>query len=93
MPHHIPGMGDEGDLTQLVCVSTLLHTCAYDTQLHTQAHIWRSWSTEVSVPHGECFLGLRFAQHTSLCSTHCSSSNVILPNPRNLDHHPSSIMF
>ena len=42
--------------------------------------IWRSWSTEVSVPHGECFLGLGSAQHTpALCSTHCSSVAVLVP--------------
>ena len=44
------------------------------------------WSTEVSVHHGEWILGLGFAQHTpALCSSHCSSGNVILPNPRTLD--------
>ena len=31
---------------------------------------------------------LGFAQHTpALCSTHCSSDNVILPNPRTLDEY------
>ena len=40
------------------------------------------------MPHGECFLGLGFAQHTpALCSTHRSSGNVILPNPRTLDEY------
>ena len=79
----------------LVCISTLLHPCAHVTQPHTHAHIWRSWSTEVSIPHGECLLGLGFAQHRpALCSTHCSSGNVILPNPRTLDEYgtPSSIL-
>ena len=36
--------------------------------------------------HGECFLGLGFAQQTpAFCSTHCSLGNAILPNPRTLD--------
>ena len=67
----------------LVCICTMLQLCICHTATHTHAHIWRSWSNKVSLPQGECFLGLGFARHTpALCSTHCS--NVILPNPRTL---------
>ena len=77
--------------THTACPPTLYYriiTLCLMSHSYTHAHMWRSWSTKVSVPHGECFLGLGFTQHTpALCSTHCSSGNVFLPNPRTLDEY------
>ena len=40
------------------------------------------------MPHGECTLGLGFAQHTpALCTIHCSPGNTSLPNPKTLDEY------
>ena len=46
---------------------------------HTPAHIWRGCPAEVSVPHGECFLGLGFAQQQKPYPL--SYSLQSLPNP------------
>ena len=53
-------------------------TAAIVTQPHTHAHIciWRGRPTVVSIPHGE------FSRHSALptlCFTHCSPVNAILP--------------
>ena len=49
--------------------------------MYSHAHIWRSWSTEVSVPHGECFLGLGFAQPSVLITAVTATSSYPVPGP------------
>ena len=60
-------------------------TAAYVTQPHTCALIWRGCPTEVSTYNDE------FSWHSALptlCFTHCSPVNAILPNSRTLDGYP-----